>query len=265
MNMTRSVAKKSQTMREISLLLGLPEISPTKGSSVPSVFFNSVAGEMGIPVVNGMPRMARKIIEAAHLPWRDNFSSEIAPSGGGGTVTALGLMQVKNAVLVWQGKAPEPLPEELVFEDWHPDLRWEEIRADLPREYREFIERPGARDFRNLVLNEYDSKCVVSGTTALETIDVAHIVPYYGEQSDEIQNAIPLRADLHRLFDRGLLRIIYEPSIRDFIVQIHENVSKDYSGYHGTKLFIPVDALSAPSKFALAEQHKIFSDLWTVI
>lgn len=263
--MTRSIPKKSQTMLEISHLLGIPEILPTVGSSVPSVFFTSIASEMGLPTVNGMPAMAKIIILNAHLTWHDEFSSELAPSGGGGTVTALGLMQVKNAVLVWQGKDPEPLPAEVIFEDWEPNKNWLEIRKTLPKEVREVTMRPGAAAFRDLVLTEYDNQCVVTGYRAIEAIDIAHIVPYYGPESDEIQNAIPLRADIHRLFDQGLVRIEYDSSIRKYIVKMHDFILDDYSDYHNKALILPHDALSFPSRSALLEKQKLHKHLWQII
>ena len=263
--MTRSIPKKSQTMLEISHLLGFPEILPTVGSSVPSVFFTSIAAEMGLPTVNGMPAMAKKIIENAHLAWHEEFSSELAPSGGGGTVTALGLLQVKNAVLVWQGKIAEPLPSEIIFEDWQPSEKWLEIRKSLPKELREVIMRPGAAEFRDLVLTEYDKQCVVTGYRAIEAIDIAHIVPYYGPESDELQNAIPLRADIHRLFDQGLVRIEYDSSIRKYMVKIHDFIFDDYSDYHNKALILPHDALSVPSRSALLEKQKLHKHLWQTI
>ena len=263
--MTRNLPKKSQIMTEISQLLGIPEIAPTAGSSIPSIFFTSIASEMGIHTVHGMPAMARKIIESAHLDWYEEFSSELAPSGGGGTVTALGLFQVKNAILVWQGSNPEPLPTEITFEEWKPAENWEEIRNSLPKTEQEVTTRPGASAFREMVLTEYDKQCVVTGIRSVEVIEIAHIVPYYGAASDEIQNAIPLRSDIHKLFDRGLLRIYYENSTRRYMVLIHDYVMDDYSDYHQKRLILPHDLLSSPSKAALLVQQNIHKRMWQVI
>lgn len=263
--MGKKLPTKAQTMREISDLLGLPEILPTRGSTVPAIFFSSIAAEMGIPVVNGMPKMARKIIESAHLAWSDKFSSEVTPSGGGGTVTAVGLLQVKNAILIWQGKKPEQLPEEFTFEEWSPSLYWKTMRDSLPREFKEVALRPGADEFRELVLMEYDYICALSGFRALQAIEVAHIVPYYGQESDHVQNAIPMRVDLHRLFDRGLIRIEYEHSTRQFLTKVHDEVKWDYESLHEKPLILPIDPLAAPSKKALEEQHALFKSKWTII
>ena len=263
--MTRNLPKKGQIMTEISQLLGIPEIAPTVGSSIPSIFFTSIAAEMGIHTVHGMPAMARKIIENSHLPWHEEFSSELAPSGGGGTVTALGLLQVKNAILIWQGSQTEPLPAEITFEEWKPDENWRDIRNSLNKTVQEVTERPGATAFREMVLAEYDNQCTVTGIRAVEAIEIAHIVPYYGPASDEIQNAVPLRSDIHKLFDKGLMRIKYDDSTRKYYILIHDYVMADYAKYHGSKLILPKDLMSVPSKSALVEQQKIHKNMWQII
>ena len=263
--MTRQVPKKSQTMQEISELLNLPVLAPTAGSSIPSVFFTDVAKHLGIPLVAGMPAMARKIVENSHLPWTEEFSSEFAPSGGGGTVTALGLIQVKNAVLVWLGQNVEAFPPGVFFEVWNPQENWETIKNELPSELREFKMRPGASQFRARILSNYENRCAVSGYTTLETLDIAHVVPYYGVESDHDQNALPLRSDLHRLFDQGLLRISYEVSTKKYRVLIHDFVQQDYKEFHNVELITPDEPAKAPSRLALEVNAQIHKKNWQVI
>lgn len=114
-----------------------------------------------------------------------SFLVSLTPSGGGGTVTAIGLLQVKNAVLEWLGKPIDPLPAEVIFDEWAPNVDWKEMRMTLPKELREVATRPGAGDFRDLVLTEYDSQCAITQNKTVEAIEVAHIVPYFGPESDE--------------------------------------------------------------------------------
>jgi len=266
-NLTQMRAKiptKQQTMLEISELLGTPEIVPTAGSTIPSAFFTSVAAEMGVPIVAGMPNMARKIIEAAQLEWHERFSSENSPSGGGGTVTALGLLQVKNAVLVWQGQQLIPLPDEVIRDEWIPQHNWQEIRNNLPRETQTVFARPGADKFRELVLSEYDNQCAVTGSKLSSVIEVAHIIPYFGQDSDQVQNAIPLRIDLHRLFDAGLIMFQINSKLKLEIL-IHDLAMNEYSKYHLKELILPKDPLSIPSSVALSEHDKLFKNLWRSI
>ena len=56
--------------------------------------------------------------------------------------------------------------------------------------------------FRVTVLAE-DRCCVLTGEDTTAALEVAHIVPVADEGADVIQNAVTLRADIHRLFDSG--------------------------------------------------------------
>jgi len=248
--MTRSIPKKSQTMKEICAILGMQEILPTVGSSVPRVFFSDIAAEMGLQPEGSMPATAKKIIEHSKLTWSDEFTSEKTPSGGGGTVTALGLLQLKNAVLVWSGRDIEHLPTSIIVEDWIPPNNWKDMRQALPKETHDIKQRPGAQEFRNLVLTEYDNQCALTGTRAIEAIDIAHIIPYFGIESDVVQNAVPMRADLHRLFDKGLINI--EVDQNNYSIDINELITRDYSFLNNKKLILPNDQLCWPSPHAIS-------------
>jgi len=259
---TRSIPKKSQTMKEICHLLGITETVTTIGSSVPRVFFTDIATQLGCQNMGTMPLTARAIIEMNGLDWRNDFSSEQTRSGGGGTVTALGLLQVKNAVLVWLGNNPVPLPTDIKLDEWEPDKNWEILRETMQTEIKDVVFRPNANIFRELVLLEYDNFCSISGIRVNAAIEVAHIVPYYGEPSDEIQNAIPMRVDLHRLFDRGLIRVVFDESDKSYIIQIHPTIIDDYGDFNKKKLRIPNDPLSFPSKLALKIKNNIHESIW---
>ena len=47
----------------------------------------------------------------------------------------------------------------------------------------------------------------ITGCDAAEALEAAHIVPYRGEGLHHPQNGLLLRADLHSLFDLGLLAV----------------------------------------------------------
>jgi hypothetical protein len=252
-------------MREICLLLDLPIVEPTVGSSVPRVFFSDVATAMGINSKGSMPETARAIIEASHLVWHEQFSSELAPSGGGGTVTALGLLQLKNAVLTWQGKPQIPLPANIFFETWSPVENWIELREGLVRSEKMVVVRQGASEFRQLILLEYEGRCAVTNFNSTQALEVAHIVPYYGPNSDEVQNAILLRSDIHKLFDAGLVRLEYLPSSREYVCRVHDFIREDYGDYDWKVLKLPLDPFSHPSKNALTINQNLHSQLWQVI
>lgn len=60
-----------------------------------------------------------------------------------------------------------------------------------------------SRAFRLAVLDAYDQQCAVATEHSLAIIDAAHIRPWVDGGTHEIRNGIPLRRDLHRLFDLG--------------------------------------------------------------
>lgn len=67
--------------------------------------------------------------------------------------------------------------------------------------------RRGQPKFRKKLLSAYRHTCAVSGTSFSPILEAAHIVPYMGEKTNHITNGILLRADVHTLFDIGLLGI----------------------------------------------------------
>lgn len=260
--MTTRIQPKWQTMQEVCELLGMPLHRPGKGSSVPQIFFSDIASHMGIPQQSSMPALARAIIERAHLTWLDSFSSEHTNSGGGSTVTALGLLQIKNAVLIWLGKAPLRLPMEFEVSDWVPSDNWQEIRDSLPRSLQEGVDRPGSSAFRSLVLAEYQSTCAITRCETERAIDVAHIVPYHGNASDHIQNALPLRTDVHRLFDSGLIRIEFDVVNKLYVSKVHEAAFPDYLEFDYLAIALPENVHSHPSKKALEIKNSLSKSLW---
>lgn len=66
--------------------------------------------------------------------------------------------------------------------------------------------RPNQAKFRREVLSEY-KHCIIMNIEMPEVLEAAHIVPvsYHGEYT--VANGIPLRSDIHILFDTGNLRI----------------------------------------------------------
>jgi predicted restriction endonuclease len=105
----------------------------------------------------------------------------------------------------------------------------------------------------------------VSKFTTTQSIEVAHIVPYYGTESDHIENVIPLRTDLHKLFDKGLINITYSEKNKTYEVKVHDSIKNDYGNFHETELSLPSDDNFGPSRFALIEHQELFKHLWQII
>jgi putative restriction endonuclease len=109
-----------------------------------------------------------------------------------GVLQTLGLLVAGNdrAVPESDGSSYEPL-----------DI---DTRASLLREIRA---RQGQATFRRALFQRYGSSCMISGCTALEVIEAAHIQGYRGMEYNHPENGLVLRSDLHTLFDLGLLSI----------------------------------------------------------
>lgn len=67
--------------------------------------------------------------------------------------------------------------------------------------------RLGQRSFRMAVLDAYEGACAVTSEHSLPVLDAAHIRPYGEGGPHAVSNGIPLRKDLHRLFDLGFVTV----------------------------------------------------------
>jgi predicted restriction endonuclease len=100
----------------------------------------------------------------------------------------------------------------------------------------------------------YESKCAISEYTPNAVVDAAHIVPYADAMDHDLANGLLLRADLHNLFDDGLLRI--EP--KKLIVELSKELTKTpYASLTGMPLRPRVDG-SYPSIDALDQHYHSF-------
>ena len=80
---------------------------------------------------------------------------------------------------------------------------------DLKRhkKYAKTLARPEQSAFRNNAISNFRGQCALSGCDSLAALEAAHIVPVSENGNDTDENALLLRADLHRLFDSGFLKI----------------------------------------------------------
>ncbi len=72
---------------------------------------------------------------------------------------------------------------------------------------RQITARRGQKKFRNALIKAYNGKCAVTGSNVESVLEAAHILPYYGQHTNHVQNGILLRSDIHLLFDLGQLTI----------------------------------------------------------
>lgn len=118
------------------------------------------------------------------------------------------------------------------------------------RVLRQIAERRGQVTFRRQLLAAYDGQCAVTGESAVQVLEAAHIRPYRGEQTNVVRNGLLLRSDIHTLFDLDLLGIdpqgcvVISPTLRD----------TSYASLHGKQATLPAATKSRPSKRLLAER-----------
>ena len=74
--------------------------------------------------------------------------------------------------------------------------------------------RLGQGSFRMMLIKAYNGKCAFTGENTLEVLEAAHIVPYSKSGTHDVKNGLLLRADFHRLFDKGLISVTSDFEIR---------------------------------------------------
>ncbi|MHB1340554.1 MAG: HNH endonuclease [Coriobacteriia bacterium] len=115
--------------------------------------------------------------------------------------------------------------------------------------------RQGAPRFRRALLYAYKGKCAMTGYDAEPALEAAHIVPYRGPQTNHPANGLLLRADMHDLFDLGLVAVDTD-SMK--LRLSHDLEGTMYEQYEGQPLWIPNDAVAKPSLEAL-NKHRLRS------
>lgn len=80
---------------------------------------------------------------------------------------------------------------------------------DDPRELQQFAARVrrGQPVFRENLMKAYGGRCVISGHGPAEVLEAVHIVPHAKSGINALDNGLLMRADLHSLFDAGLITI----------------------------------------------------------
>jgi|GEM_PF-5377477 len=122
---------------------------------------------------------------------------------------------------------------------------------------RELVQRQGQHFFRSMLLENYHHRCCVTGTAVTEILEAAHISPYLGVNSNHPTNGLLLRADIHTLFDYGLLAI-HE---NDYSILVSPRILDSvYRLLHGQSIRLPEDEKMWPDFFAL-QKHRLAAKL----
>lgn len=122
----------------------------------------------------------------------------------------------------------------------------------------QIVARQGGAAFRAEALKRADGYCAVTGWNVPAVLEAAHIVPYRGPRTNEPDNALLLRADIHTLFDRDLLLI--DPSTLR-IVLTDPLKNGPYAAYEGTLIRLPAGVSAQTLTQRLLERQTVLSEL----
>jgi putative restriction endonuclease len=116
------------------------------------------------------------------------------------------------------------------------------------RIYRQIVSRQGQAGFRAALLEAYGGRCAVTGFDAAPALEGAHLRPYRGPGSNHVTNGLLLRADIHTLFDLGLLAP--DPATR--IIAVSKLLAgTQYAALSGYQLAEPTQPWQRPNQEAL--------------
>ncbi|HEV8059002.1 MAG TPA: HNH endonuclease [Gemmataceae bacterium] len=130
------------------------------------------------------------------------------------------------------------------------------FKDERKKRLREIVERRGQPDFRNKLIAAYGGRCAVSGCDAVAALEAAHILPYFGPQSNHVTNGLLLRADIHTLLDLDLIGIHPETLA---IILAQSMKATAYSELEGQRLTQPSSAAHAPNQEVLVKRWNQFN------
>ena len=118
------------------------------------------------------------------------------------------------------------LPEEVGADLFDPS----NIKNARKRISKMLAQRRGQPAFRNALLDAYDRKCAITGCEVVEVLEAAHIYPYRGSDTNKVVNGLLLRADVHTLFDSGLIAV----DVKNMTVLVDKSLEgSEYWTFHG--------------------------------
>ena len=116
------------------------------------------------------------------------------------------------------------------------------------RTMRSIAQRRGQRAFRQSLLGAYEGKCAITECAVADVLEASHIYPYQGPGTNHVTNGLLLRADIHTLFDCGLITIDPDSLM---VVTKEQLRGSNYWAYNNRPLRVPQNPAHRPSVTAL--------------
>ncbi len=124
----------------------------------------------------------------------------------------------------------------------------EDVIDARKRTLASIVRRQGQGTFRKKLLKAYSGQCAVTGCSIEALLEAAHIVPHLGVDTNVVSNGLLLRADIHTLFDLGLLWV--DPD--SFLVVMTDALKEsEYNSFEQKALTLPEALSDRPSVKAL--------------
>ncbi|MEU4644779.1 HNH endonuclease [Micromonospora sp. NPDC023814] len=118
------------------------------------------------------------------------------------------------------------------------------------RRLAEVTARQGQPGFRRRLIEAYGGRCAITGCDTEVALQAAHISPYDGPATNRVTNGLLLRADLHNLFDRGVIWVDEQLRVRVKAEAAH------YAEWHGERLRPPARTADRPDAAALRAHRR---------
>ncbi|MFJ2520483.1 HNH endonuclease [Cellulosimicrobium cellulans] len=244
-------------MATLSDLLGISHFTTSRGGTVRRDFLEAVGAALGLPdeTVTGLSSkedVLAAVVEAATRRPMDPSLFSV-----GGTITNDALQAVIDGITVNGAPGRDvphetttpPLDDELGAIEFDPgDLKDERDRRLLLQVVREGQDR-----FRTALIEAYGGRCAITAADASETLEAAHIYPYSGPATNKVSNGLLLRADVHKLFDRGAIAV--HETTRHVLLKPHLLVTS-YAYLQGSRLQLPRKRVYHPSTAALRSHRE---------
>lgn len=126
------------------------------------------------------------------------------------------------------------------------------IEDERIRALRAVVLREGQSEFRSHLLNAYDSRCAMTGCKVVEILEAAHIKPYFGSITNRVDNGLLLRADIHTLFDKGLIWVD-----DGYVIRVSKRLfDSEYGALDGSKLLLPRNEAHHPHPEHVADHRR---------
>lgn len=134
-------------------------------------------------------------------------------------------------------------------------VQYRRLAADFDEE--EIVARGGV--FKRVVPRVYNYTCCVSGMriiagAAVQMVDACHILPFAESRDDTIANGLSLCPNLHRAFDRGLIRIGPDYAVAVSPRVAEGSVAYGIRAFAGRKILLPGEERWWPGRENL-ERH----------